>query len=341
MRPGLALTLALLVLASSASADDQSPIHIQAPSPTRLGSGTSDYFVTTKDPTFQIAVNMSQEPGAVSAQCKFDYQQVPVPCDNPHTDGCPQSMCWTATGHYDQEGVMDDSLTVTLDDADGNDVDSNGIFFAISTAVPDTTVAAKPDISTPGEATFDFASPQATSDISTYFPPSYQCSVTPADASAPGAWSACRPQQMVFHVKVSERYRFWVRALDWVGRADPTPASTVFSDTPCSATLASRPRTLSALVRGGLHVRLSCVQPTAFSLTLLMTNAFANRLHLLSAALGNEMGGAVDARQLIRTVTYPVSHRLSKLLFRQRRIPLVLDVGTSGAGAKLAFSVRG
>lgn len=337
----MAFGVALLVLPAGAVADPTSPIQISAPAPTRQGQGTDDYLIATRDPTFQISADMSSEPGAVSAQCMFEYQQVPVACDDPHTDGCPASMCWTATGHYANEGAMDRSLTVTLEDADGNDVDSNGIFFAIDTSPPDTTLDPAVDVSNPRRAVFNFSSPQADDTLTNYFPLSYQCSLTAAGANAPGAWSGCTPDGSGFKVSQTARYRFWVRAVDWVGRPDPTPASTVFSQSPCRLAIARRaPRTLQAIARHKLRVRVNCLQPSPILISLSVAPKLARRLHLLSTNFGSVAGYAGPGR-LTQTITYRPQGRPSKLLLRQRRLALVLTLSDSGRGSRLPFSVRG
>jgi hypothetical protein len=270
-------------------------------------------------PTFLIQADFSKSPGSVEVKCKVDNQPE-GPCTSQQTSGCPVSQCWTETPVFTADGE-DHQLGVILRDSSGQDTDySEGLFFAVDGTPPDTKLvnfdglAAVPyDFPNPTRVRFGFQAIDLDVDR---FPPTFNCSITSIDAQAPGPWSPCtdgstRPEKL----NRKGRYRFWVRAVDYLGRPDPTPASYPFSPTPCSVRLLSHPRTLKAIVKSGVKLELTCVQPTLYRTAIVLNNKQSSALRLYPE-LGALEGKTTESDQTA-VVTVHTYKKLPKVLFRQ------------------------
>jgi hypothetical protein len=308
--------LGLLLAAAPADANDSPALQIIPPQPSRLNSDAWD--IGTLQPTFQIQADFSQAPGATNVTCQLNGGPA-GPC-TARQDSCPVSACWIESLSFPADSG-NHGLTVTLVDSDGQDLGEEDIFFAVDATPPDTVLAplagVEPlplDFPSPTRAEFGFAS------IDTIdFPGRFECSVTDVAAAGPGAWSACRSERALpDKLQPRGRYRFWVRAVDFLGRPDPTPSSYAFSPTPCAVRIVKRPVSLRALEGGGLRVHLSCVQPTSWKLQLFLDPHLSVAFH--TRDLLSQRSGRTTAPFEARDMTLHVRRGLPKELLRVRHV---------------------
>jgi hypothetical protein len=327
-----AALVSLLLAAAPAAANDSPALQIIPPQPSRVNVDAWD--IGTLHPTFLIQADFSQAPGAVDVTCKLN--DVPAgPC-TARQDTCPVSACWIESLSYPADSE-NHGLTVTLVDSDGQNLGEEDIFFAVDATPPDTTFAPLPiveplplDFPSATRAEFGFES------IDTIdFPGRFECSVTDLAAEGPGAWSSCAPERTLpDKLQPQGRYRFWVRAVDFLGRPDPTPSSYAFSPTPCDFRVLKRPASFRALQRKGLRVAVSCVQPTSWKLQLFLDPHLSVYFDIRDLLAHRD--GRTTAPFGKRTVTLHVRRGLPKALPRLRHVAVLLErqveTGISPAG---------
>lgn len=325
----LLVLLLIAALPAAAHAADGDHLKVTLDQPSRVEEqGGDTYLVGTQQPTFHVQAD--QIPAGYEVQCQVDGPP-PGPCGTQDPQ-CPVAQCWTFSPSFSSDG--DHQLTVAITDPNASDdFDVGGVYFSIDTTPPDTkvdTVEGALDFPDPRHVSFAFGRADDDSLDSTF-----QCAITSPSAQAPSAWSKCAPgQRQPQKLALAATYRFWVRALDFLGRPDPTPATYVFSPTPCHLKLVSHPHKLRAIVQHGLKLRMSCAQPIAFEVQLLLNNAQVNKLGLPSPVLG-----VADAQtktpQTSVTFTLHTLNGLPKKLFRQKKLFVGLYTGISGTPPKL------
>jgi hypothetical protein len=339
----LAVPIAVGAATGTAGADDSPSTHIIPPQPSKVRDGT--YDIGTREPAFTIQVDFSKAPGATEVRCQVDNGPQ-GPCTERQTANCPVTQCWIERASYSSDGA-DHVLTVSVVDSNGNDVDVAGLFYAIDSTPPDTLLAPLSAVDplplnfpSPKRAAFGF---KAADDDTTSFPNTFECSLTPMASQAPGSWSRCASEKTLPQkLGLKGLYRFWVRAVDYVGRPDPTPESYAFSPAPCRTRAASHPRTLRAIVKKGVKLELRCVQPTFYKVDLLLNGKQTSDLHLLSPLLGNLNGRTEHPGDKI-VLTVHTLKGLPKVLFRQRRlfVGLLTDVAPGIGPGVVELKLRG
>jgi hypothetical protein len=323
----LGIVLACLLWAAPAWADDTAAIHIIAPPGSRALDGV--YDVGSLQPTFTIQVDFSKTDGGTEVQCQIDGPQS-GPCTS-RQDQCPVSQCWTETPSFPSDGDGHE-LDVSVLDSNGQAIDTADILFAVDSTPPvtrfvnfdDPRLMSPLDFPSPTRAQFGFDTVDADT---SRFPNKFDCSLTGIGATAPGPWSPCK-QDGTLPQKLARRgrYRFWVRAVDFLARPDPAPPSYAFSPTPCQVK-AARPATLRGLVKRGLKVEVRCVQPTLWHTELLLNVAQSNQF-LVYPVLAAADGKNVAPGQK-RVVTLRVKGRLPKALFRAHRVFVALSTSVA------------
>lgn len=329
---GRALLLALLLLAvlpASALAADGDHLKVTVDQPSRLEEqGGDTYLVGTQQPTFHVQAD--QIPAGYEVECQVDGPP-PGPCGTQDPQ-CPVAQCWTYSPSFSSDG--DHQLTVSITDPNASDdFDVGGVNFSIDTTPPDTKLEnIGGGIDFPDARHVAFAFARADDDS---LDSSFQCAITSPSAQAPSSWSKCTPgQRQPQKLAVTGTYRFWVRAIDFLGRPDSSPVTYVFSPTPCHLKVLSHPHKLRAIVQHGLKLRMSCVEPVGFEVQLLLNNAQLNSLKLPSPVLG-----VADAQtktpQTSVTFTLHTLKGLPKKLFRQKKLFVGLYTSVIGTPPKL------
>lgn len=336
-----AALVSLLLAAAPAAANDSPALEIIPPQPSRVNVDAWD--IGTLQPTFQIQADFSQAPGAVDVRCTLNDGPA-GPC-TARQDSCPVSACWIESLSYPADS-KNHGLTVTLVDSDGQDLGEEDIFFAVDATPPDTMFAPLPivdplplDFPSATRAQFGFES------IDTIdFPGRFECSLTDLGAAGPGGWSSCKPERTLpDKLQPRGRYRFWVRSVDFLGRPDPTPPSYVFSPTPCGVRILKRPASLHAMLRNGLRVHLSCVQPTSWQLQLFLDPHLSDFFHirdLLAHRSGRTTAPLAERDMTLHLHVFP---RLPKGLLRVRhvKVGLYTQVTPGTAPGSMWFGMRG
>ena len=322
---------------ASAQAANTAYLKVSVDPPSRAEQqGGDQYVVGTRTPTFHVQADLSQAPPGYVVRCHVDMNDS-APCGTQDAQ-CPVTQCWTMTASHDSDGEGH-VLTVEIVSQDGtDDFDVAGLFYSVDTTPPDTTMATLGgntegpiDFPDGRHVTFGFAS----IDDDTTHDARFQCSLTSIDATAPGSWSRCNPEdQLKQKLGLTSSYKFWVRAIDFLGRPDPSPATYVFSPTPCRLKVLGHPHKLRAIVKHGLRLRMTCLQPTGFQFVLLLNNQQQASLHLPSPVLGSAFG-QTKAPQRSKTVTLHTLKGLPKALFRQKRLFLGISTSLLGNPPKL------
>ena len=331
----LLLPLLIAVLPAAAHAGGPHAIKITVDPPSRPQEPGSDtYVIGTRTPTFHIQADLSGAPSGYEVHCHFDTNPFDSPCGTQDPQ-CPVSQCWTLTASHDSDGDGH-SLTVTIEAPDYSDsYDTAGLFYNVDTTPPDTQlghsdVANYPiDFPDARHAQFFFSAPEPDTDAT------FQCAITAPGVAAPASWSKCfSGQRQPQKLSLTATYLFWVRAVDFLGRPDPTPASYLFSPTPCHLKLVSHPHRLRAIAQRHLKLRMSCVQPAPFEVALLLNTAQTIKLGLPSPVLG-VFDGETKAPQTSTTFTFRTFKGLPKKLFRQKKLFVGLSTSTLGTPPKL------
>jgi hypothetical protein len=332
----LCLLVLLLVAALPASAQAGGPhaITITVDPPSRQQEAGSDtYLVGSRTPTFHIHADLSGAPPDYRVRCQRDGQPLDEQCGTQDPQ-CPVSQCWTFTPSYDNDG--DHALTVSISAPDySDDYDSAGLTFTIDSTPPDTKLLGISGAGYPLEYPFStrrvaFGFGRADDDS---YDSTFQCAITSPGVSAPASWSKCNPQQVLApKLAATARYLFWVRAVDFLVRPDPTPVSYLFSPTPCHLKVVSPPHKLRAIAQHGLKLRMTCVNPVPFEIELLLNNAQTTKLGLPSSLIGLLDGDAPSGSKTFILRTYK---GLPKKLFRQKKLFVGLSTTTLGIPPKL------
>ena len=329
-RAFLLVLLTLAALPASAHAADGDHLKVTVDQPSKLEEAGGDtYLVGTQQPTFHVQAD--QIPPGYEVECQVDGPP-PGPCGTQDPQ-CPVAQCWTYSPSFSSDG--DHQLTVAITDPNASDdFDVGGVYFSIDTTPPDTKLdMVEGAIGFPDARHVAFAYSRADDDS---LDSTFQCAITSPSVQAPSSWSKCAPpgQRQPQKLAVTGTYRFWVRALDFLGRPDPTPATYLFSPTPCHLKVVGHPHRLRAIVQHGLKLRMTCVEPVGFEISLLLNNAQVNSLQLPSALLG-----VVDAQtktpQTSVTFTLHTFKGLSKKLFRQKKLFVALYTNVIGTPPKL------
>ena len=293
--------------------------------------------VGSRHPTITVQFRFGSTSN-VHVECSAD-QGTFTSCGTQVTSGCPASQCFVYTptfatdGPHRVDGAIFDS---TLPDNDPNQpLDQAGFRLQIDSTFPDTRItAAAPTFDIEHEThtgvpvefnyrTIDDADPILYEDTA-------QCAVT--TGARPSTWVDC---SRTLRVPLSTRtFRFWVRAVDFLHRTDPTPAeSPPFSAIPCRSQVLSHPRSLRQIGRAGLRIRVRCVQPTRFGVSLQLPQRELIRLNqqhrdITSADLG-DVGGRTRTENESRVVTLHLLRRIPVDLYAAPN--LTLDLDTSAA----------
>lgn len=337
-RAVLLVLLIAMALPASAAAADTPALKVAVDPPSRADMpGGDQYVIGTRQPTFHVQADFSQAPGAVAVRCHVDTTDA-GPCGTQDGSGCPTTQCWTYTPPAYPSDGDGHVLTVEIVDSNGDDTDNGvaGVFFSIDTTPPDTALARiggndfPIDFADERHVIFGFQRADNDANDGTF-----ECALTSLTAQAPSSWFKCSPEERLRQkLGLTASYRFWVRAVDFLGRPDESPATYVFSPTPCHLSVLGHPHRLRAIVQHGLRLRMSCVQPTGFELALLLNTQQLTSLHLPSPLLG-VVSGRTTTPQTSRTFTLHTLKGLPKVLFRQKRLFVGLSTRVLGNPPKL------
>lgn len=303
--------------------------------------------VGSRQPTINVQFNFGSTT-QVHVECQAD--QGPFgSCGTQTTANCPASQCWVYTPAFPSDGDHTVAAAIfdsTLPDGDPNQPrDQLGFQIHIDSTLPDTRlIGTSPsfDLEHAGHTTVPVSYNYRTVDDADpiLYEDSAQCALTSGSAP-PTSWVDCsRTLQVPLTPQAS---RFWVRAVDYLGRPDPTPAvSAPFSAVPCRSQLLSHPRSLRQIARQGLRVRVHCLQPTRYyvSLELPTKELIAlNQLHrdITSPDLG-DAGGRTQVENGSAVLTLHLLRRIPADLFADRR--LSLEVTTDAATETLSVVKR-
>jgi hypothetical protein len=296
-----------------------------------------NYFVGSTQPVFDIKVPDDGGP-ARDVQCGVTGQ-ASGPCGTQQTSGCPAATaCWR---YAPTVPVGENTLYIDVNDQGGPSWEDT-LRFTVDTTPPDTRID-KP----PMNDTYDFPYPKAYEhpqfdmrDVDDNIPledDTLRCTLS-SPSAPPGPWGSCN----LHRLRLTGVYRLRVQALDILGRPDPTPEDYVFSPTPCRARVLRHAGTLRGILRRGLRVRLTCIQPGRFEVDLSLSDADANR-YFTEPLLGFVKGRMRRAHQT-RVVRWRTRRRnLPRAIFRAGRVRLKLLAGEVDYGAprRLTLTVRG
>jgi hypothetical protein len=329
---------ALALPAAEAAADPSGDIVI---TPQGRADDDGNVEVGSRQPEILVQANFSALPGATEARCTADYgtsflSPAPVfgPCGAPAPAPCPVTQCWDYRPAYASDGRH--NVGVALFDSSGEEVDFLGADLTVDSTPPDTRLTSavprlesqearngKVPVVVLGEAIDD--------DEASIFSleDTLQCAFT-SPSSTPRPWGPCEGKSM--RLPISARaYRLWVRAVDFLGRPDPTPAASApFSPLACRTKLLSHPRSLRQIARRGLRVRVSCVQPIAYRVFLQMPlgeTVRINRRHheVDSQELGRALAGRTRRESSSRVFTIHLLRRIPQVLFALRHLSLTIE----------------
>jgi hypothetical protein len=325
--------LLVAALPATARAADGEYTRVTVDPPSRAQEPGSDtYVIGTQTPTFHVRLD-HDPPAGYQLYCHIDSApEEPCGTQDPQ---CPVAQCWTYTAPSEADG--DHALTVSTSTSDGSDDDDvAGVFYTIDTTPPDTklvdiggpnTPLQFPD---PRHVAFGFA--RADDDL---YDSTFQCAITSPGAASPTSWSGCTSEERLSQkLSLTATYRVWARAVDYLGRPDPTPISYVFSPTPCHLKLISHPGRLRAIAQHGLKLRMTCVNPVPFQVALLLRTAEAVKLGLPSSVLG-VANSQTTTPQASKTLTLRTYKGLPKVLFKQKKLFVGLELSTIGSSPKV------
>jgi hypothetical protein len=331
----LLVLLLVAALPASAQAGDIHALTVTVDPPSRPQEpGSDQYVIGTRTPTFHVQADLSGAPPGYEVHCHVDMNP-DGPCGTQDAQ-CPVSQCWTFTASHDSDGDGH-VLTVSISSPDGtDDYDVGGVFYSIDTTPPDTKLVgiSGPDLPLqfpdPRHVAFGFDRADDDSYDSTF-----QCAITSPSADSPASWTKCGSEgRLSQKLSLTSTYRFWVRAVDFLRRPDPTPVSYVFSPTPCHLKVLAHPHRLRAIAQHGLKLRMSCVNPVPFEVALLLNTAQTIKLGLPSSALG-VADSQTTTPQTSKTLTLHTYKGLPKTLFKQKKLFVGLAISTIGASPKV------
>lgn len=216
-----------------------------------LSSGGTLFRTADTQPSFAIAA-----PEGTSADCQLlaadGSSETTVPC-GPPVSGCTAPFCASyqpssplAPGSY--------LLSVMVHDEFGTELGIGGVTIDVDESPPDTSITTSPDI---GDLQ---PSVQASAEDESGAADTLQCSLE--RLGTPPTWHACTPDfegNVQAPFAVPRKHIDWeldVRAVDDLGRVDPTPAAVFFDPVPCVVT--AHKVSLRRLVSSGLPVTVTC-----------------------------------------------------------------------------------
>ncbi len=303
--------------------------------------------VGSRQPTINLQFNFGSTT-PVHVECQSD--QGPFgSCGTQTPANCPASQCWVYTPAFPSDGDHTVAAAIfdsTLPDDDPNQpLDELGFHIHIDSTLPDTRmIGTSPsfDVEHAGRSTVPVSYNYRTVDDADaiLYEDTAQCALTSGSAT-PTSWVDCSRTLRV--PLTPQAFRFWVRSVDYLGRADPTPAvSAPFSAVPCRSQLLSHPRSLRQIARQGLRVRVRCLQPTRYYVSLELPSKeliALNQLHrdITSPDLG-DAGGRTQVENGSAVLTLHLLRRIPADLFADRR--LSLELTTDAATETLSVLTR-
>lgn len=299
---GAVATAFLLALGAAPALADLPNDDIQI-LPVGASDGSVPDDVGSRQPTIIMRFDFGGMSG-LSAECSGD-QGTFGSCGTPVTP-CPVSECFafrptfaTDGSHRVDGAIFDPSMSDPTDPTAG-ELDQAGVLINVDSTPPDTQLTtATPSFDLENRnrhgvpVAFGFKTIDDADDI--LYEDSAQCALT-TGAAPPRSWSTCdgNKQRLPASTRI---YRFWVRAVDFLGRPDPTPAESLpFSPIACRARLASHPRSLRQILRHGLRLRVNCVQPSRYGSTLLIPLREAVALNAKHPDISSQVLGTVSGR---------------------------------------------
>ncbi len=296
--------------------------------------------VGSRTPTIMMQFNFGSTT-QVHVECSTDSAPF-TSCGTQTTAGCPASQCWiyrptfASDGDHVVYGAIFDS---TIPDNDPNNpLDELGLNVHIDSTLPDTAIkGAAPTFDVEHEnrssvpVMFDYQTIDDADPI--LYEDTAQCAIT--QGAAPTSWADCNSTLRV--PLTTQTFRFWVRAVDFLGRPDPTPAeSPPFSAVPCRSKLLTHPRSLRQIARQGLRLRVGCLQPVGYYVTLVIPTKeliALNQKHrnITSPELGHLHARTTEQGQT-QVMTLHLLRRIPHDLFADRH--LSLDLVTDAATDK-------
>lgn len=350
MRVTMIAAAALALLAGAAvptGADPPPDLKIVPVGVPAVDSGPPE--VGSQQPPITVQADFGTMPGAAGVQCEVDLGAGGpyTPCGTQVTTGCPVSQCWTYRPSLTSDG--DHQMYVELVDAAGNELDTLGFKFVVDSTLPDTTLTSGPAFDnshiTRAGIPYEFRYALHDDADSTLYEDSDECAVTTGTV-APATWRPCQSGGKLARLPVTTQvYRYWVRAVDFLGRPDPTPAeSAPFSPVPCHAKLARRAGSLRRIIRRGLRLRITCVQPGKVDAVLQLPKSELIRLNrTLRDVTAQELGEvtATVARQGgSSTVTLHTLRGIPRDLVNHAHLTLQIATTQRGAGTSYIDRVR-
>lgn len=268
-------------------------------------------------PVLQI---QSLNPNVTQVECQLD-SGAEAPC-GPATNPSCSSQCTYSPP------VSDGFHTLTVNYLYYGEGEAEAINFTTYVELPQTTLTLPlqpdPDIADPVKSAEypqflveDPADPESV-------PVTSECMLT-SPPSAAGQWGSC----VLPRLQRLAAYELRARNVDIFGRADPAPPSYVFSPTPCRASVRGRAPTMAHILRHGLPVTVSCVQPGAFAVGLNLPDSYVSYWQIPSPNLGLVKGHTAETFQTVnlRVRMYRgIPRPLQRFLSTRGRVPLHLEV---------------
>lgn len=264
--PVLSLTGVALALPSTASADcTDNPtapgcaaVTIVSPPMGGTPQGGSPRYVfgqVTADPqpTFGVEVNAWQ--AGDTLECGIGTEADLGAC-GPPLPGCAAQVCASYRPPAPLSGTGEQSVhdfLAEVRDAGGFYAGSAEFDFAVDVTPPDTVID-----DGPGESPWHPSFGVRWQDDSAYESDILQCSLVPLGLAP--RWQSCPEEdrgtwsRAIAHRRAD--YQFRARAIDLLGRPDPSPATVDFNPVPCQ--IRARSVSIAKLVRSGLPVALEC-----------------------------------------------------------------------------------
>ncbi|HJS93525.1 MAG TPA: hypothetical protein VJ741_04620 [Solirubrobacteraceae bacterium] len=263
--PVLALAWVLLALPSNASADcSDTPsgpgcatVTIAPPPMGGTLQGTPPRFVygqVTADPQPTFGVQVSGWQPGDTLQCGIGTEADLGTC-GPPLPGCAAEVCASYQPPAPLSGTGEQSVhdfIAEVRDAEGFYAGSAEFDFAVDATPPDTVLDAGP-----GDSVWHPDFDVNWRDDSPYGTDVVQCSLVPY-GRAP-SWQPCPGDDAGWSRAIPHKradYQFQARAVDVLGRPDPSPAAVDFNPIPCQ--IRARRVSIGQLVRTGLPVSLDC-----------------------------------------------------------------------------------
>lgn len=327
------------IVPSASRADNTDLMAITPPS----GGYRSDQYAApifpTRALTFTIAYDSTYYEGD-SIQCQLQTAIIPSgsgvpritstpwgPCGPVAPGPCPKTVCYSYTPPVTQDAEF--TVSTRLVDVNGDSEGGAGeasFDFSLDTTPPQTKLrlsylGGQSPSGDGRHASFTFTTDDDNAD--------FQCSLT-RRPTASGPWKRCRADVPIpFRIPLTTRLlHFAVRAVDPFGRPDPTPATDTFSSIPCRATVLRRARTLAALARTGMRVRITCVTPSAWHFMIVPISPLARRLEIDELGGYNGLFRRAGRSRTITVKGFPLRDFPPQFATRPLRVAYVTDPTT-------------